>query len=538
MVPGNAGAVVAGNLARSPARPRVLLIELGGDNAEAHLRIPSERFVNPYRNPNIVLGYKTTPQKYLDDHVLDYLRGTGLGGSSIANFLAYIRGTASDYDRWADLVDDDAWKWENIVERYKEIENLHFDDDHDPDGYVKLNEGVHGFNGPVDLTLPSRSQWPKGLDIVMKAALDHGWPLNPDQNSGNIIGMASVTTTIHEGWRVTSASAYLSDPPSNLVIWTNTTATKVLLDTNGSKPRAIGVLLADGREIRARKEVILSLGVIDTPKILMLSGIGPRDELQRLGIPSVVHSPRIGKDMIDHPYLVLLYGSKTELGTRVELQQNKELVSTARAQWLRNRTGQDAQLNTINLIGFLKFDPSRVSFDELDKLPAQTKAYIKKPDVPQYEFYTQGYIPEDWDTTTNGPECLGMAVMLMNPQARGSVKLASNDSNAMPLIDPNYMGHPYDRQTMVNAVKEAMMFARSKGLQPHVKGKVLAPESEDDEVVWAWVKKELLSILHGVGTVMMGPKDDDTAPTDPQFRVRGVDGLRVIDLSVCPTITK
>ncbi|KAJ9641171.1 hypothetical protein H2204_002849 [Knufia peltigerae] len=549
---GNAGAVVAGNLARSKAKPRVLLIELGGDNSAAHLRIPSERFINPYVNPNIVLDYKTTPQKHLNGRVLDYLRGTGLGGSSIANFLAYIRGTASDYNRWADLVDDDSWRWENVLERYNELENLHFsggndDADSDPEGYVKLKPGAHGFDGPVDLTLPSRKEWPEGLDILMRAAKSHGLPLNPDQNSGDIIGMAGVTTTTHAGWRVTSASAYLTNPPSNLVLWTNSAVTQVVFDTNTTstkqQPRASGVILSDGRQVRATKEVILSLGTIDTPKLLMLSGIGDRTELEKHGISCLVNSPRVGKDLIDHVYLVMTYGAKSTLGTKVAFQQNKEYVKAAREQWLRNQTGPDATLNTINIIGFLKFDSRRINFDEMYKLDSKTRNFLERPDVPQYEFYMQGYIPDDWDVEKHGPECLGMAVMLMNPQSRGYVALASKDPLARPIIETNYLGHPYDRQTINNAVKEAMSFAKSKQLSPYLLDKVLGPESDSDEHVTKFVKDELMSILHGVGTVMMGPKHEDTSsssfsPCDTDFRVRGVDGLRVIDLSVCPTITK
>lgn len=517
----------------------MLLIELGGDNTAAHLRIPSERFINPYVNPNIVIDYKTTPQKYINGRVLDYLRGTGLGGSSIANFLAYIRGTASDYNRWADLVNDDSWRWENVLERYKELEHLHFaGDSGDPDGYVKLKPCAHGFKGPVDLTLPSRKEWPEGLEILMQAAKRHGLPLNPDQNSGDIIGMAGVTTTTYAGWRVTSASAYLTEPPSNLVIWTNSAVTKVIFDTTGAKPRASGVLLADGRTVRATKEVVLSLGTIDTPKLLMLSGIGERAQLEKHGIPCLVDSPRIGKDLIDHVYLVMTYGAKSVLGTRVAFQQNKEYVKAAREQWLRNQTGPDATLNTINIIGFLKFDPKRVTFDELYKLDSKTRSFLEQPHVPQYEFYMQGYIPDDWDVKKHGPECLGMAVMLMNPQSRGYVALASKDPSARPIIETNYLSHPYDRQTISNAVKEAMMFARTEHLAPYVLGKVLAPESESDKDVEKFVKDELMSILHGVGTVMMGSKDDTSSPSDTDFRVRGVDGLRVIDLSVCPTLTK
>ena len=489
------------------------------------------------RNLEIRLEYWTTPQKHLDGRVLRYLRGKGLGGSSFANYLGYIRGSASDYNAWAEMVGDESWKWENVVERYKEIENLHFDDDQDQDGFVKLKEGVHGFAGPVDITLPSRRHWPPGVDVMMKAALNHGWPLNPDQNSGDLVGMGTCSTTTHDGYRTTSASAYLSGPPSNLVIWTNSTVTKVLFDEASalSKPKAIGVLLADGRKVQVTSEVILSLGTIDTPKLLMLSGIGPRAELEALDLPCLVHNPRVGKDLIDHLYCVLQWGSTDKLGKKVAFQKNVELVAAARAQWMLDRTGPNATLNTINLIGFLKFDPQRSKFDEFDRLDPEIKAWLKQDNVPQFELFLQGFIPDSWDAK-NG-ECLGMGIMLMNPQSRGSVTLASNNPAAMPLIDVNFLSQPYDREAIVNAVREAMVFVTSE-LAPHIVSKVQAPESESDEDILKFCKEGIMSVLHPVGTVKMGREDDPTACTDSDFRVRGVDGLRVVDLSVCPVITK
>ena len=514
-----------------------MLIELGGDNAQHYLRVPSDRFVNPYKNPSIALPYRTTPQKHLDGRILDYLRGKGLGGSSIANFLAYIRGTASDYNLWAEIVNDSTFSWENVVERYKELENLHFDDDRDTDGYVKLKEGVHGFKGPLDLTLPSRRHWVDGMDKVLKAAFNHGWPLNPDQNSGHLVGVGAVTTTSYNGYRVTSASAYLQNPPANLVIWTDSVVTKILFntDTKRARPKAMGVLLADGRTPKARSEIILSLGAIDTPKLLLLSGVGPREELQEVGVPCLVDSPRVGKNMMDHNYVVLTWGATSGLGRRTRKDKNE--VASAREQWMLDRTGPDATLNTVNLIGFLKFDPSRVCFDEVYKLDARTRQYIEQPDVPQFELFLLGNVPDNWDGQ-QGEECLGMSVMLMNPQSRGSVTLASKNPRQMPLIDVNFFSHPYDRQTFVNGVREAMMFARSKDLAPHVVGKVLGPESDSEEDVLKFCRKELMSVLHGVGTVVMGSKNDETAPTSTDFRVRGVEGLRVMDLSVCPVLTK
>lgn len=532
--------MVAGNLARSTARPRILLIEKGGDNKREELRVASERFTNVYRYPEIGTRYETTPQKHLDGRVLEYLRGNGLGGSSMANFLAYIRGSSADYNAWSEIVGDEEWNWQHVVEAYKEIENLHFDDDRDEDkdGFVSLKDGVHGFSGPLDITLPSRRNWPQGLDLIMKAALKFGWPLNPDQNSGDLVGVGATSTTTYKGFRTTSATAYLTNPPENITIWTNSTVFKLLFDekTKSTSLSAVGVLLADGREVKARHEVILSLGTIDTPKLLLLSGIGPRHELESLGIPCLLDQPNIGKDMIDHNYIVLNWGVSSQLGTSSAFEKDPEQKKAARSQWIKDKTGPDSIRNLTNLIGFLKFDPARATTVELERLEPAKRAFIQQPNVPQIEIYLQGAVL-DFLLPDDGLESLLIAVMLMNPQSRGSVTLSSSDPAAAPIIETNYFSHPYDPETFVNGVGEALAFVNSDDIKKHVVSKMLAPESDSREDILAFCKKNLMSVLHPVGTVRMGHKDDCTACADSDFRVRGVGNLRVIDLSVCPVIT-
>lgn len=517
-----------------------MLIEKGGDNKREELLVASERFTNVYINPEVGTRYETTPQKHLNGRVLEYLRGNGLGGSSIANFQGYIRGSSADYNSWSEMVDDEAWNWEHVLEEYKEIENLHFDDDRDEDkdGFVSLKDGAHGFSGPLDITLPSRRNWPKGLDLIMKAAQKFGWPLNPDQNAGDLVGVGAATTTSHNGWRVTSATAYLNDLPNNITIWTNTYVSKLLFDekTMSTSLSAVGVLLADGREVRARREVILSLGTIDTPKLLLLSGIGPRDELEKLNIPCLLDQPKIGKDIIDHCYLVLGWGVSCELGTSTPYEKDPEQQKAARAQWIKDKTGPDATRNLKNLIGFLKFNPARSITTELDRLEPAKRAFIQQPNVPQIEIFLQGTVLKEM-LTDDDLESLLIAVMLMNPQSRGTVTLASTDPTAAPIIETNYFSHPYDSETFINGVGEALAFVNSEDMKKHVVTKRLAPESNSREDILAFSKQNLMSVLHPVGTVRMGRKGDSTACADSDFRLRGVGNLRVIDLSVCPVIT-
>ena len=538
--PGNSGAVVASNIASSQSRPNVLLIEAGGDNKRDELYVPSSRFDNWSKYPEICFEYRTTPQKHLDGRVLSYVRGKGLGGSSLANFLGYMRGSASDYNTWASMVGDDAYHWNNVLERYKEIEKLSFaEDEDDRDQWVKLRGGVHSFDGPLGLELFSRKQWPFGLEVVMKAALDFGWPLNPDQNSGDPTGVGAITTTTYKGSRTTSSTAYLSNPPSNLHIWTNTWVHKILVEdeTSGGIPQAVGVVLSDGREVKAKRETILSLGAIDTPKLLLLSGIGPKQELHDLSIPSIVDLPKVGKELIDHCFIPLRWGCSSELSDRVAYYSDAKTVAAARTEWMKSRTGPDATITLGNLVAFLKLDSERYSQEELRKLDPQIQEWIKQPDTPQFEVFLAGDVPRVWDNT-HGEDAIGMGVMMMNPQSRGSVTLSSKDPTAMPVIDVNFMAQPYDRRTFIDGVRETLRFVNSGPLSKHIQSNFFAPESDSEEDVLAFVKKQLNSVLHPVGTVKMGRSDDPTACVDTDMCVRGVNKLRVVDLSVCPVITR
>ena len=437
------------------------------------------------------------------------------------------------------MVGDDTYRWDNVLESFKQIENLSFEDDGDENQWVKPVEGAHGTKGPLGLQLFSRKQWPRGNDILMKAAQDFGWPINPDQNSGDPIGLAAVTTTSHKGSRTTSATAYLSQIPSNLQIWTNTTAHKIILgdDPAGGEPRAIGVVCADGREVRARAETILSLGSIDTPKLLLLSGIGPEDELQNLGIPCRVNLTRIGKDMLDHLFLAVRWGCSSELSDKMAQSSNETVLVAARKEWLKSRTGSEAVRSLGNLVGFLKLDPNRYSQEELHKLPAEVQRRINQPDTPQFEVFLAGDTPRVLERK-HGLDAIGMCVMLMNPQSRGSVTLSSKDPHAVPVIDGNYLAHPYDRRTFIDGTRELLRLVHSEQLSKHIGGAYLAPATTSDEDVLAFIKREVGTVLHPVATVKMGRRDDPEACVDSNMLVRGVNKLRVVDLSVCPVLTK
>lgn len=475
----------------------------------------------------------------MDGRVLPYLRGKGLGGSSIANHLTYTRGSAEDYDLWATVVGDDAWKWDHVLEHYKALENLHLQDDQSEDSLIRPSADKHGYSGPVDITVPSMKEWLQGMDIVMHAAKDFGHSMNLDNNSGNPMGMGVCYTTAHNGFRTTSATAYLKNPPTNLTIWTFSFVTELILsdESTSRTPKVTGIRLKDGREASAAKEVILSAGAIDTPKLLLLNGIGPALELAELGIKPVLNVPAVGKNLADHCYTVLSWISDPQISDAAAFNCNETGMKAAQEQWLRDRTGPLATRNLPNIIGFLKLDPDRYPSKELDLFDRTTRSYLQKPTVPQYEIFFNGPPPFGLDVQ-EGEDYFDIGIGMLPPQSKGSVTLASKDPDVPARIDSRFLTHPYDRRTFIDGIRETLRFMNFPPIARHIKRPLSVPKSESDEDILAFLRETLLSVLHACGTVKMGKDDDLTACVDTEFRFRGLEGLRVVDLSVAPVLTK
>ena len=525
-------------MAGSATKPTVLLIEAGGDNAKDEFYIPGERFSNVYKNWDIGFRYQTTPQLALGGRVLPYLRGKGLGGSTIANHLTYTRGARGDYDFWAELVGDDAWSWNEVLKHFKSLENLHFHDDPSND-YVRPSVDKHGYDGPVDISIPSKKEWLRGMDVVIDAAKDFGYSFNPDNNSGDPLGMSICYTTSYNGKRTTSATAYLQNPPSNLTMMTHTVVTGLVLggDSASNTLEVTGVRLRNGRELSANKEVIMAAGGIDTPRLLMLSGIGPALDLIEVGIKPVLNAPYVGKNLSDHCYTTMTWVSDSEISDAAMFNCNKNKLEAARSQWLRDRTGPMATRNLPNIIAFLKLDRDRYPNKEIDLLDDRLKAYLLDPTVPQYEMFFQGPPHPDLKFQ-DGEDYFDVGIGMLPPLSKGTVKLASRNPDVPALIDSRFLTHPYDRRTFIDSIRDCLRFINSSALARHIKRPLNVPASESDDDILHFLRETVLSVLHASGTVKMGAAADPTACVDTDFRFRGVRGLRVVDLSIAPIITK
>ncbi|KAK2809739.1 hypothetical protein FQN50_003584 [Emmonsiellopsis sp. PD_5] len=517
---GTAGLLLATRLATALPNKSVLVLETGPAHSDTSYLCQYDKFQPA---PHLDHGYLTEPQPFLNNREIPYLRGKGLGGSSNLNFMCYVYGSKEDYNLWAELVGDESWAWENGTQRrYKEIENYSIEVPEDGRKYVNPLPENHGQSG---------TRWENGITKMFEAAIEHGMPLNTDSNSGNPVGVGVMPQTSHRSYRSTSESTYSGNPPSNLKLVTSAKVAKVLFENK----TAIGVQTVDGRKFIADNEIILAAGTFDTPKILLLSGIGPGEELAPHGIDVVHELPGVGKNMMDHihAFLAATYTSGVGTPDRHTFASNPTAVQAAREQWKKDGTGPLAVHNSCILGGYLKL-PSMYSTEEYQNLDPVWKRYITLDSVPNYEIILGGptlpptYVPPEGTSHISPP------VVGLNLQSRGELTLKSADPNDNPSINPKYLSHPYDRRLMIEVVRECMDFLESKALGATFTGYQIAPKSRSEEDINDFLKDNLCPLFHAHGTAKMGKADDPRACVDTNFRVYGVEKLRVVDLSVCP----
>jgi len=528
---GAAGCFVASRLARTRKRPSVLLIEAGGKNDSKSVRIDAERWLHRL-NPAQAWGYQTVPITGLDGLPRPYDRGKGLGGSTSINFSCWTIGPKDDHDEIARLVDDEEWKWTNAQQRYKRIESYHgFAPDIPANGekYLSPKRDDHGLDGLVDVGFPA--VWEKTATDQMDIWLANGVKANPDHNSGDPIGLAIAVNSAYKGLRSTAADALRGAPP-NLHIVTDAEVARVLFDGR----KAVGVTTVDGQKFYASTEVIISCGSLDTPRILMHSGIGPADQLNRFNIPILKANPNVGQHMKDHHHAVLTWERAEHTTDRHRFYRSKERQAAARVQWETSQSGPLAEIACALGIGFLKLD-SVYRSQEFQSLPAETREHLQKPTIPSYEFALNGPSTGYFLDPDNTPPALSVFVFILNMQSTGSVTLQSSDPKVPLIFDPNFFSQPYDKKLAVEATRDVLKVVASPQFSKDTIGAIEAPQSDSEADILAFWKKHTTTTWHMMGTARMG-KDDNTAVVDKDFKVFGVDKLRVADMSVIPITIK
>ncbi|MGB0866749.1 MAG: GMC family oxidoreductase [Granulosicoccaceae bacterium] len=499
---GAAGCVLANRLSADPANS-VLLLEAGNDEKWIWTRIPVG-YLYCINNPRTDWCYTTQPEAGLNGRSIIYARGKGLGGCTLINGMLYLRGQSRDYDEWAGLTGDNGWCWDSVLSSFKQMEN-HWsggNEHHGGDGEWRVEK--------------QRLGW-EILDRFAEAAQQTGIPFSQDFNGGDNLGVNNFEVNQKRGTRWSAVRAFL-DPirnRANLKIITGALSDKLSFD--GARVSGIEFMLGGERHLaRCRAELVLSAGALGSPSILQRSGIGAGAAVQAFGLDTLSDLPGVGGNLQDHLQLRSVY----------KVQGITTLNQQANSWWGQFKMGLEYALKRT---GPLTMAPSQLG------MFARSDESVETPDL---EFHVQPLSLDKFGDDLHDFPAFTASVCHLRPESRGTVCIPDTDPNSMPLIAPNYLSCEADQRIAVKALSLTRRIAEQRALAPYKPQEHLpGPDYRSGDDLVRAAGDIGTTIFHPVGTCKMGRDSDPQAVTDSRLRVRGVQGLRVVDASVMPTIT-
>ncbi len=501
---GSAGCVLANRLSADSSN-RVLLVEAGGRPRNPLIDIPGA-YIKLFRTA-VDWQYWTEPQANVNDRKMYLPRGKVLGGSSATNAMAYVRGHKNDFDGWSRL-GNEGWSYKQVLPYFKKSEHN--------EQIRDLDVAYHGEGGELNVTQNQFYRTPYS-EAFITAGQQVGLPYNGDYNGIRQEGIGKFQFTIKDGSRHSGYSAFIKPVlgRENLHIATGKTVTRVLFEGK----RAVGVETIGGGVLEADCEVILSAGAFNSPKILILSGVGAYSELRKHKIPEVLELASVGKNLQDH----LLFPVSAVAKSRAGLNQHVSMWGQLRAIWpyLTRKQGPFT-IGPLEAVAFFNVDDyAKDANFQFHFAPMHIGSDYN------YDLYDISSFPHEEDGYTILPS-------LLHPGSRGHVQLRSKDPKDAPRINPNFLSDPQDLHQLVKGGEIAWEIMQQEAMRIHL-DRMVMPSKRPSFTEWEdHIRRTVETIYHPVGTCRMGT--DEHSVVDPELKVHGLDNLRVVDASIMPNI--